>query len=304
MGKKTKRSPKIFGAGLSLLILLVLAFGVPGANATLVTMTDVNSSATIQTDPYGIPPAGRMGMNSWVVGGTDLLWSQWFYLRPTDSTTALPLGDASVWSSASIVSSSPNSVDILYTALNGSLSVELKYSLTGGTAGSGKSDMGESIRIVNTGSASQTFSFFQYSDFDLGGTPDVPCSNGVCDFTHDVGVILNANTVRQAYAGSGAPGASVSETIATPAPTYYAIGLYPSLINSISAGQSLADNLGPVGPADVAWAYQWDDTLAPGGSLLISKDKEIGPVPEPGTLFLLGSGLIGAAGLGRLRRRK
>ena len=56
----------------------------------------------------------------------------------------------------------------------------------------------------------------------------------------------------------------------------------------------------------MAWAYQWDRTLVPGGELMISKDKSISgaveTVPEPSTFALLGTAALGL--LGFLRRRR
>jgi hypothetical protein len=46
------------------------------------------------------------------------------------------------------------------------------------------------------------------------------------------------------------------------------------------------------GGGNVRWAFQWDFTLQPGGAFLFSKDKGISPVPEPGALLLLGTGLL------------
>jgi len=64
---------------------------------------------------------------------------------------------------------------------------------------------------------------------------------------------------------------------------------------------TLADNPG-VGPGDATWAFQWDFLLNPGQTFQVSKDKRIGAVPEPASLLLLGSGLLG--GLKAVRRRR
>ena len=51
-----------------------------------------------------------------------------------------------------------------------------------------------------------------------------------------------------------------------------------------------------------AWAYQWDVALNTGDTYLISKDKRMSEVPEPGALLLLGLVLAGG-GVLRWRRK-
>jgi hypothetical protein len=56
---------------------------------------------------------------------------------------------------------------------------------------------------------------------------------------------------------------------------------------------------------DVVYAFEWDewDIMMPtDGSFFVSVDKPIRPIPLPPSVFLLGSGLIGLVGLGRLKK--
>ena len=57
-----------------------------------------------------------------------------------------------------------------YAVFSGSngLSVEVDYMLTGGSSIK-QSDLSETIRLTNTGTSSQTYHFFQYSNFNLSG---------------------------------------------------------------------------------------------------------------------------------------
>ena len=57
------------------------------------------------------------------------------------------------------------------------------------------------------------------------------------------------------------------------------------------------------GPGQTTWAFEWDASLGPGGSLLIGKDKRVDVshfIPEPSSFALLSLGLIA---YGARRRR-
>jgi hypothetical protein len=151
----------------------------------------------------------------------------------------------------------------------------LRLSLQGGAIGSQTSDMAEQIKITNTSSQPLDFHFFQYVDFNLSASADTA-------------FMTNANTVDQ-FGG----GQSVSETVATPASSHHEIAVTPTILGLLTGGSALTLNdANSAGPDDVAWAFEWDATLASGGTLLISKDKHL-IVPEPATFMLTALALGG-----------
>jgi len=284
-------------------IVTAVAFGftlwaAAPAQATLVTLTDLNSTADIDTGT-------QAGVYNWVVDGTDHLFQQWFWYRigatgPEASIDTL---------TQTAITPGTNTLSVTYAG-NG-IEVTVAYTLLGGSAGSGSSDLAESIRIRNTGTTAIDLNFFQYSDFDIGG-----------DAANDFVWYNDSNQI----VDQADPNATLSETVHTPAANRGELAFFATTLNNLNDGD--ADDLAAgdpdgfshgvfqdtgdfVGPGDVTWAYQWQRTLAAGGSLLISKDKNIaggppdrGPfIPEPASLAIWGGLSVLGLVVGRLRRK-
>lgn len=257
-------------------IVATLAFATlaVGIGSAQVTLRDGNSRADID-------PNSSTGMYNFKVGGVDHLFQQWFWYRHDG------MGDeASIdtISTATVTQLALNQASLRYD--NGIIRVEVFYLLTGGTPGSGQGDIAESIRITNVSNTVMNLAFFQYTDFDLNDSPG-----------GDVVVNANANTMQQSEGLVAA-----SETVATPAANHWEVGGFPSIITKFFDGlaTTLSDSGSPFGPGDGTFAWQWNRTLNPNGSFLISKDKRIEAVPEPASMIALGTGLVGLV----LRRRR
>ena len=262
------------------------------AQAVILSLDDDNASVDIDlSSQHGLFDWYTDGVNiAPVVGavGGDDDYRQWFWY--------------------SVGSAAPASVDTLTLALSGTtdtdfngfadtgfvryfgtgFKLEVTFNLVGGSLGSGVSDIGEQIHITNTNSVGNlVFHFYQYGDFQLA--PPLIGGENIS--------FLNSNTVHE----TGAFGA-VQETVLTPPATHREVELFPITINKLNNGTNavtLADNT-TLGPGDVTWTYQWDVTIAPGSTLLISKDMQV-VIPEPGTFALV---FVGIAGLCVLRRRR
>jgi hypothetical protein len=262
---------------IALAVLAAVTFGAGRAEATALSVSDGNSSITIDSQ-------SAAGMHTWIVDGVDQMFQQWFWFRVGPTGGESSIDDLPLLFEATD--------DVIFDAIltrygfaNG-LTIEIVYQLNGGLNGSGVSDVAEGITISNNGNSALDFHFFQYSDFDLCGLGGVTAT------------FINANAVQQVDGTC-----MLSETVVTPSASHREAAAYSNLLGRLEDGSptQLADNAG-FGPGDATWAFQWDFILAPGGSFVISKDKRLGAVPEPASLLLLGSGLLG--GLKAIRRRK
>ncbi len=250
-----------------------------------ITLQDGNSALTIDTD----------GVNNWSVNGQNQLVQQWFWYRLGTSGSASSIDTLGA---PTLSGTNSDNTTAALTYSNTGLSVKASFLLSGVPSG-GNSDLNETVTITNTSLSSQTISFFQYANFNLTGGSNDSVLFGNSNPPNTVTQTNNAN-------------ASMTETIVnvTPTPTWY--------YEANSAGQTLAEFNNPSfthlsdtpasGPGDETWAYEWDMTIPPGKSVLVSKDLSLnvtgsGAVPEPSTLALLLSAALGLIGCARRRRR-
>jgi len=220
------------------------------------------------------------------VDGVQNLQQQWFWYR----VGLNPEAPIDTISAPTIVRPDAKTAYVTYN--NGAYSVEIDYVLTGQTAGSGQADIRESIRIHNFSSNSLDFHFFQYSDFDLLGTPGGD--------TVALGKDLSGKFNEALQTKGPLSSSFLSETDVTPGANHGETAFFNATLLKLNNG--VADNLndddgGPTGkgPGDVTWALQWDysgaNMIAPGGDALISKQKFL-QIPEPTTLALISLGAV------------
>lgn len=257
----------------------LIAMVAGAASATPTSIFDGNSQADFDT---------ASGQVNWLVDGVDQVFRQefWFRRNGVDSRelrvddTNLNLVGTFSTDTNPFTDNRNDAYGVLFNDGSG-LEIEVLYTLRGGAASSGQSDLGEQITLRNLSNQAMTLSFFQYVDFDLGG-----------DFGDDTVEILNSNTVRQSDDIF-----SVAETVVTPAASLFDVGEAFALRGLLT--DSDIDDLGgnTFYQGDASWAFQWNITIAAGQSFLISKDKSI--TPAPGSLALLGLGGLAAA-----RRRR
>lgn len=238
-----------------------------------------------QNDSTVLIDAGaQAGVYNWSVDGVNQLAQQWFWYRVGSS------GPESSIDSISAVAATQSGVNKLSTTYaNSTISVKAAYSLL--APGNGTATLSELLTVQNTSSASQVYHFFQYSDFDLGGTPGGQSvqfyNNGSSTYYEVIQTGASGSMTETAIA----PGAATSEVQA---------GFFPVILNALNDGiPTTLNNTLSAGVGDVTYAYEWDATLSPGASLQISK---LLTVPEPSSLALISSGMFVLALLHRRRR--
>ena len=217
-----------------------LAIALPSQAANYI-LNATGTSAQINSD-------SGAGMHYWEVGGQNHLQKQWFHFR-VGNGLAQPINAVGP---STLLYNDANTLVLNYA--NSQFSLTVSYVLTGGGFGAGSADILETVSVNNLGSAPLDFHFFQYSDFNLLGTPG-----------GDEVEFLSASSVMQTEGLFG-----IQEGIIQPPSSFReaanagAGGTEDSLLNI--AGYNLNNNLGPL-TGDVTWSFQWDSMIGVGQKL-------------------------------------
>jgi hypothetical protein len=261
------KSKSIMVAAATAVVSLLGAAAVP-ATASTINLSNGNTSVTL--DPST--------MTNWAVNGTNQLNQQSFWYRVGASgaqQTVDSIGTPTI-TQMSTNGGSDNWANASYTDIAQAFSLSITTLVTGGQPGSGVSDISETVKVVNLSTTnSLSYHLFDYANFNLGGKTGGASAN------------LTGNNTATVTAG-----ADVAQTVVSGKANEYEAGTFSSLLTSLSSTSGLTLS-GPTSVSDVdaEYAFEWDETLAPGQSFLITSDEQVQTVPEPTTsMALLGMG--------------
>jgi hypothetical protein len=254
------------------------------AKAANVVLSDGNSSVTLD-------PTSSAGISNWSINGQNEINKEWFWFRNGSSggqSSIDTLGNPSVALFDTNGNGKNDTAMFTYGPTNG-IQISLTLSLTGGLTGTDTSDVTENLIITNKGTSAVNYHFFEYANFNLGGSTS---GENVS--------IANNNTATET--GNGLQ----VQTVVSPKASEYEANLFPSLLNHINSSSTytLAD-ISSASNGDGEWGFQWDASIPAGGSLPIAVDgrfsASVQTIPEPTSAASV-LGLAGAC-LWRPRRR-
>ncbi|HTR40334.1 MAG TPA: PEP-CTERM sorting domain-containing protein [Pseudomonadales bacterium] len=278
---------------LSLAAFGVLAFTSQG-QAQNQTLSNGGSSASFNLGGTG---TGTLGMNSWMVDndpGVSQLDQQWFWYSVNTGSGWSGVQPINQLGAASLSGVSANGFTATYQ--NSTMAVQVIYSLEGTGSGTGGADLFETVNVLNLSGANIGVNFYQYGHFNL-------LQNNVN--TVSIGGSLSGGyTFIQQTTMVGGNG--IQESINQPYANFAEAGAPTSVMNDVTSGSQL-NGTTAYGPADAAWALEWNSTVSPFGgnagnvwNVLQDQNMSIVPTPEPSTIALIAMGL-GALVMARRR---
>ena len=255
---------------LALLSVAILSIG-SATGAVPIILSEGNSSFTVD-------PTSQAGASNWSIGGNNQLNQQFFWYRVGSGS------QFSVENGATSITPTATGTDKLSVKYNygGIFTIDVHYNLN--SLGGNSAQMEQSVSITNLTGSPLSLSFYQYNDFNLGGTPG---SDEV--FIENSAALQQEGTLAITESGID-PAALYFEGNVTggPTSTLYKLNNTPNLV---------LDNTG-YASGDATWAFQWQFNLSGANSgveILKGQNLAITLIPEPTTmsLALLGIAVAG-----------
>jgi len=271
-----------------------LASGVWMFRSTFITILLAVSAVQSRAQSYPITQGSasllvtvsgaNAGISAWTINGVNQLVQQWYYFS-VDGGTVHSIDTLGLVSSSETTSGNNTTVNATYA--NSMIQVQVDSTLMPGNGG-GQSILSTDFTLYNPDLVQQhTYSFYQFSDFDLGGVPGNQSEHWTT---------LGTPRVTQ----TGSSGQSVVGTFGAVSggsgdAEFVQAGLYNGMQFGITNGAPIAPTLNntlTAGPGNVDFAYQANGTLGPNATGLSFVETETVTVPEPSTTALIFSAAL------------
>jgi hypothetical protein len=192
----------------------------------------------------------------------------------------------------------PNIGTITYNNSANNYSVQIVYTLTGGTPGSYTSEILDNVTVKNNSTTTNlNLHFYEYQNFNITGSGGfyntlTADATGATNQTSGIASLTSGNSALYPGANSGNPDEYEAGKTST-----FVSG--PGATPNVVLPSTLNDNGGPVS-YDVAAAYEWDASIAPSSTFNYSGQINV-TVPEPTSASLT---VVGTSSAALLRRRR
>jgi len=242
------------------------------------TITDGNASYKLSDIP-NVPTDETADSDFKPDGTVDHLWEDWWWFRKAGDTR-----ESAFYAPVNqTVTGNTATLSFSYSDFDAAIT----YLLTDGP-GPGQASLVQTVSVTNTSSAQLIITLFHQADVDVNGTD----SN---DFVQLVGFdrIRYFDSATPAYVtliGADANNWAVQDKD------------FDDLEDLLTDAfvLNLANTGLPFGIADASSAFQWNLSIAPGGTTTVTSSINANLVPEPTSVSML---LLGAAMMFRRRRR-
>lgn len=244
----------------SQILMMLVAMAACAARAQFIDLSDGSVSAVLDPD-------SQAGLFAYNVDGIDQVSKQWLWVGEGESRFSI---DA-----MGVTYNQPSENEVILTYSSDTISLEMSYALMDG---GGLSTLENSVTVSNKTGVSLDLSLFLYGDWDLGGTASGDLLSGI------IHTGAGYESVAQVEGSD-----SVQITLDTPAQRAEG-AFFANTLNKLNFTtddlSSAGSSIGPIGPGDMTFAFQWDLAVDPAGTDTIAYTTTV--IPEPASLSLIG----------------
>ena len=289
-----------FGLGrVALATVLALSLSDRGAVALDMAVGDVTVAnlGDFGFDVQGSDsPALENGELTFDGGVTDDLFQMFGYLGTASGHVRIDSTNFNVSSAITQVGNSAISQLTLSAAgatalglTTAAITVDYTFTLIDDTSAVDSDGLGWQIDLTNNTASAITLSVYTYVDLDLAGT--WADDSAVTDLSR---MLVQDDAIPTSF--------FVWDVVDAAGADRFQVGDYPTVrtaLDNMTSNQDLSNGLAVFGPSDFSGAYQFNRTLAAGGTTSVNLNTAI--IPEPQPAVLTGLGLVGLAFYGRRR---